>query len=115
MSKVNLVADTTPSIMLLNAVCKRFPKDDWTDKINLKVGEQHVEVKLTLNGVEIPFEATVNEMWTQVNNDLDKRALELVKQAIDGTDLQNLFDTIKRAEYEIEEAIKTSLAKLKGQ
>lgn len=113
MSKVSLITDTTPSIMLLNAVCKRFPEDDWPDKISLKTGEQHVEVKLTLNGVEVPFEDTVNEMWKQVNDDLDKRALEMVTRAIDGTDLENLFATVRRAEYEIEQAIKTSLAKFK--
>jgi hypothetical protein len=110
--KINVTEYKTPSIFLLNAICKQFPRDDMLEALNIPPGEQHVDVKLTVNGVEIPFEATINDLWKQCQDDLNTRALEQAKKIVLGAGLEELFDKIRQSEWEIENAFKAALTKL---
>jgi hypothetical protein len=111
MSKIDMVAQTTPAVALFNAICAHVARNDIREVLNVPEGSV-VDVKLTVNGVEIPFEPTVEHLWKQVNDNLDERAMELAKQIIAGAGLQDLFDRIKRAEWEIGDALEASFKKL---
>lgn len=110
MSNVDIIADTTPAILLLRAILDKFGDDcDLGKVVNIAPGKSIVEVKLTVNGIEIPFEHTINEMWTNVNNDVDNRALDRAREIISGAGLSRLFEAIKRADYELEQALNNAL------
>lgn len=112
MEKINLIADTTPSIALLNAVSEHFPKDDLLEKLKIVPGQTEVDVVLTINGVEIPFAPTIQSFWDQCVRDRDARATEIAMEAIKGAGLDNLFQVIRDAEWEIEQAIKAAMVKV---
>ena len=108
MAKMDILEKTTPAIALFNAICKHVARDDLREVLDLPEGSI-ADVVLTVNGVVIPFEDTVNDLWKQVNDDLNKRALDLVKKTILGANLEELFDRIRQSEWEIENAFKTAL------
>jgi len=110
--KIKVTDYSTPSVFLLNAICKQFPRDDMLEALNIPPGEQHVDVKLTVNGVEIPFEATINDLWRQCTDSVNERAQEIAKKTLLGSYLEELFDTIRQSEWEIENAFKNAMAKL---
>lgn len=117
MSQIDIIAHTTPSILLMNAVCAKIGRDDLTEALRFTKKEgggysSLVDVKLTVNGVEIPFESTVENMWNQLSNSVDARALAKAKDIISGAGLADLFDTIRHAEWEIGRALETSLEKI---
>jgi hypothetical protein len=68
---------------------------------------------LTVNGVEIPFESTIEDLWQQLNDQVDKRAVELAKKTILGAHLEDLFDQIRQSEVEIENAFKVAMQRIK--
>jgi hypothetical protein len=111
MSKLSLIANTTPSIFLLNAVSKQFPDKDLREALNLLEGSE-VDVKLTVNGVEIPFESTINDLWKQCQDDVNGRALEMAQKIISGAGLDDLFKTIREAEWQVGAALEKAMEKL---
>lgn len=112
MSQVDLVAHTTPSIALLNAICRKFDRNDVIAGLNIPHQTSVVEVKLTVNGVEIDFEKMVEELWRQANDNANERARQLAKDMIRGTKLQGLFEVMEKAEFEIGEALDKALEEI---
>jgi hypothetical protein len=112
MSIIDLTDQTTPAITLMNAVCNKFARDDIRACINLPEGSE-VEVKLTVNGVEIDFATTVQELWDQCNRDADGRALTMAKDIIKGAGLEKVREAVERAEWEISNALDESLKQIK--
>jgi hypothetical protein len=110
--KINIIADTTPSIALLNAIAEHFPKDDFASKLGMIPPNADVDVVLTVNGVEIPFAPMVQSFWDQCVRDRDARATEIAMEAIKGAGFDNLFQVIRNAEWEIEQAIKAAMVKV---
>lgn len=110
--KIDLVSHATASIMLMNAVAKHFPRSDLRAALSMERGGSTVEVKLTVNGVEIPFKSTIEDMWKQMVDSRDERALELAKDIITGAGLQNIFEAVRDAEWHISNALNEALEKM---
>lgn len=112
MSKMLISEHKTAAIVLFSAICMKFSHSDIVEELNL-APDNVADVVLTVNGVEIPFEPTVEEMWRQVNEDVDRRALKLAEEIISGAKLQGVFDAVRRAEWEISTALENALKEIK--
>ena len=101
----NVLNRDAAGIILMNAVS--IP-EGLVNKIASSPGGPNVEVKLTVNGVEVPFEQAVNEAferWERNFNDyVEKKAKELIMKAhlehIEES-MYNLRNEFENAEWKI--------------
>lgn len=109
--KVDLLGNKAPSILLMNAISKHFSTDELFDKVALKDGSE-IEVKLIVNGHEVPFDLIVQNIYDhceQIHDDeVIKKALRLLNLA----GLDDLKDTMRKARENIENALETALRNL---
>jgi predicted lipid-binding transport protein (Tim44 family) len=107
-SNVDVVAHTAPSIMLIEAMTRSSKNDALLEmfgfpKIPL---QQHVaEVKLTINGVEVDFVKTAQEMWDRMVHSYEKDVEEAARKLLSKTRFEKLEQIISQAEDEIEREV----------
>lgn len=106
-----LVRDSDKAgFFLMDALSAKF-KNSITDQPNLDPGKGEdrenfrFNVVLTVNGHQIPFRDTVEDIFDRMNAELDKRAMNMMKERFD-TAMEEL-NTLK------EEFIRTLQDKLK--
>lgn len=99
MSIVDCTDRTAPAIMLLNAMTRecQVSRLDILTKFNIPqvpLVDQCVKVCLTVNGVEVDFVKTSQEMWDRLAKGYDEAVLEKAKELISLSSFSNLADTI---------------------
>jgi hypothetical protein len=62
--------------------------------------------------VAVPFDLIVQNFWNQCEQHQDERATKIAMEAIKGAGLERVFEAVRKAEYEIEVALKESLSKV---
>ena len=106
-SHVDPTSRTTPGIFLLNMIAREAPHAQMIEHFRLTDPHSSghvrtVEVKMTINGVEVDFERSVNEMWERLSSSFDAQVLEKAKELLKLTRFSNLEDILQRAEWAIE-------------
>lgn len=99
---------TTPAIFLINAISREAPRGDVLNHFNIVTKEGHkpeVDVELTINGVSVDFEKTVNEMWERLSNRFDEKVLEKAKELVSMSRFSKIEELIQDAEWKIEEEL----------
>lgn len=112
MSIVNVTDNTAPAIMLINAMAREAPRDELLSTFNhpqFPLTHSSVDVRLTINGVEVDFMKTAQEMWDRLRRhhreDVEKCAKELLSQ----TRFDKLGELIQKVEWEIGQEIEKLL------
>ena len=109
--KVDPVSGTSSSILLLNAMAKMAPSSvEIAEIFGLERGDARaVSVELIVNGVSVPFAATVEDAWHAMAQRIDtmvtEKALELVSKAR----LDKLMCALDDAEWQIEKALEEAI------
>lgn len=62
-------------------------------------------VELKLNGVELPFKKTLEEMWSRAEANLEERAKERAYQMVSSAGLEAVRNALQEADYKIREAL----------
>jgi DNA primase len=108
MSIVNVIDHTAPSVMILEAMVRTAGHDQLLTMFGfpkVPLTHQHAEVKLFINGAEVDFIKTAQEMWDRMtrtyNEDLEEAARKLVKR----TRLEKLEEILSRAEELVESEV----------
>jgi hypothetical protein len=57
-------------------------------------GDKPAQICLTINGVEVPFSATVTEIYRRMSKDVDERAALLAARKVE--DLKAIFEQLMR-------------------
>lgn len=70
-----------------------------------KINSNPVSVTLLVNGVELPFTETMNDIYRRMEEQIDKQARELAERMVTAAGLEPLAEAIQKAEWEIKEAI----------
>jgi hypothetical protein len=86
-------------------------KSDIEQKFNLpdraSREQVEVEVELTINGVPVSFQKSVDELWERTMAQYEQRILEKAKELVSASRLGKLQEIIERAEWQLQEEIET--------
>lgn len=110
-SEIDVVAHNAPSMMILEAMAREVG-DDFIEKFNLK--GYTAEVKLTINGVEVDFVATAQELWDRLEAQFKEEVLEKAKELVGASRLSKLQRLTDRYEWEMENEIEQLFRKEDG-
>ena len=91
----------TPSIFLLNAISREACRADLLDhfKIVREDGKPTlVNVEMKINGVEVDFSATVNDMWKRLSSTFEEKVLEKAKELIRETRSDRFNEIVQQSE-----------------
>jgi hypothetical protein len=109
--KIDLLKGAAPDILLMDALVKHYSDDELFNKLKLGDGSE-TEVKLTVNGFEVPFDSIVRNIYghcEQVHDDeVIKQALRLLNLA----GLDDLKDTIRNAREKVEMSLEEIIRKI---
>lgn len=67
--------------------------------------DKDVTVTLTANGVELPFSATVNDIYRRMGAQRDEEARELAVKMVTAAGLDDLAEALRDVEWRVKEAI----------
>jgi hypothetical protein len=101
---INPTEHSTASIFLINAMAKAVAPGGLFEhfKIPTNSGQPvEVEVELKINGVEVPFKETLNEMWDRMRSRYKEDILEKAHELISQSRFEKLNDLLADAEYNI--------------
>jgi hypothetical protein len=111
MEKLPLKLDSPASHLAIIGIVlheKRFPKDKVP-----AVPTFGLEIEFKVNGVEVPFEASVKEMYDRMIAQVDELAAKRLHEMATLTGLDKLIDTIRQTEqtldWEVRKKIKDVL------
>lgn len=117
-SHVDPTSDTTPGIFLINVIARETVRRDMIKHFRLT--DPHspnhvrtVEVKMTINGVEVDFERSVNEMWERLSDTFENKVLEKAKELVKMTKFGKFQEILERAEWEIENELEKAFPEFK--
>jgi len=103
MSKIKLLVHTPVSVMLFNAMCESVSQDKLLEIYGLAATpDVVVDVKLTVNGVELDAERVLASCWEQLLVRYEQRVTQDAKAMVGGAGLQELADTFEEMKTRIE-------------
>ncbi len=109
--KLNIIKGEAPDILLMNALAKHYTDDELFNTIKLGDGSQ-TEVKLTVNGFEVPFDSIVQNIWDQCERVHDDEVIRKALKLLNLAGLDDLKDTIRNAREKVEMSLEELIQKL---
>lgn len=64
-----------------------------------------VEVKLLVNGIELPFTQTMNDIYRRMEANIDSQAHEIAEKMVTETGLAGIAEALRECEWKVKEAI----------
>lgn len=107
-SNVDCTARTAPAIMLLEAMVRESKIAELDKKFGLPavpLRNEFVRVELKINGVEVDFVKTAQEMWERLESQHEADVLEKAKELVGRTRLDKVHQLMERFEWEIEQEL----------
>jgi len=99
-----------PPYAFLIAAITLYSKGVLTDE--RLMGEARVEFRV--NGVDLPFEATMLDLWRRSSKHLDNQILRKAQELVDGASLAPLREKLEQMDREISELLREALDKQKA-
>ena len=105
------------NVIIFTAMVDAFPDGDLLEVFGIKAGGDHTvaEVKMTVNGIEVPVVATLAYFWKKYDDHLNKAAQEKAKEMILGAGLQDTLNALQNAEWQIDTALDAFLKSKEAQ
>lgn len=97
--------DNFPEFFLIAAIT-RAQKESGTE-----LPVMPIEVILTVNGVELPYTETMDDVWIRSQAEFDKKVLEKAKELISDARLEAVLDVIEDARSMIFSALEKASTK----
>lgn len=109
---IDITKENPTAILLMNAFAL-LPQMEQDEVLLMDNETRHmVEVRVTLNGVEVPFVKALDEAFELVFANEDKRIEEKALDLLKARGLDNLVYALQQAEYQIEQAFEQAGVKL---
>lgn len=105
-SRINPTDHSTAGIFLINTIAREVPRANILEhfRIDRKTGDPEsvkVEVRMTINGVEVDFEKSINDMWERLSKTFDAAVLDKARDLVMLTKHQDILDILRSAEREL--------------
>jgi hypothetical protein len=109
--KIDLIKGDDADILLMNALAKHYSDDDLFNKI--KPGsDSTVDVKLTVNGFEVPFDTIVKNIVDDCNKVHDDEVVDRAMRLLNLAGLDDLRETMRNAREAVELALEAAIRKV---
>lgn len=96
---VNVVAHSTASILILEAMLLRIGKADLMNEFGMKGSEAEVELKV--NGVAVPVVQSLEEAWLRLESVVERRAKQIALRMVTEAGLEPIAKALREAEQSI--------------
>lgn len=73
--------------------------------LGAKIATNPVEVQLLVNGVELPFRATLDNLWGRMEADIEERARAMAERMVTEAGLEGVADALRDVEWKVKEAL----------
>ena len=106
-TKVNFLGDSTPELVVLNLLVKEAEKQgEWDFTVIFNIPDpacQEVDVKLTLNDVEVPFKEYIESIFAKFDEYVEEEAKKKVDAFFSRNGLASLTEKIDEISVELSE------------
>lgn len=116
--KIDCLEQKTASILIFRMMCQL--DEDQGRKFDLRElfkmpseGDNNVDIKVTVNGVEVDPIKCLETCRQHLESAFEQRVGEVAKEMVSLAGLDQLREKIRKAKYEISEAIDNALEKVK--
>jgi hypothetical protein len=70
-----------------------------------KINSNPVEVTLLVNGVELPFVETMNDIYQRMERQIDEQAREVAEKMVTEAGLDGVADALREVEWKVKDAL----------
>lgn len=116
--KIDVLDHSTASILVFRMMCQLEEKQrpvigDLRKMFNMAEDNNDVDIKITVNGVEVDAVECLNTCWANLERTHEDRAYALAREMISLSGLSDIEEKIRDAEREINNAVDDALNKLR--
>jgi hypothetical protein len=111
--KIDLIKGQAPDILLMNALSAHYSTEDMFDKLKIGDGSK-AEVKLTVNGFEVPFDSIVQDIYHHCEQVHDSEVVQRALKLLSLAGLDELRDAMRKARDTVETALENAVRKLES-
>lgn len=108
--KIDLVRGNVEDVILLEALVAHFGDDKFFEEVKPDVST--VDVVLTVNGKEVPFNLIVKEMAARHATIYDDQVIKKALKLLNLAGLDDLKETIRNAREKVEMSLEDIIRKL---
>ncbi len=106
--QVEVLRQDDVGFTIFESMCKVCPDAfDMCEKFGIKI-EMGVlptaEVKMTVNGIEVPVIQTISDYWKRFDEMVKSEAKQMVEEMLNGSGLRDVLSEIERSEFRIQDA-----------
>lgn len=114
--QVNILSRTDAEHLLFSAMVLHCKDDlDMLKIFNIPEREQTVTVQVLVNGVEVPFLASVADNWGRIMKQFDQAVREEAESRLKGSNLKNLERIMREFDWQIGEELNKLFPNTKGE
>lgn len=73
-----------------------------------KINTNPVDVTLLVNGIEMPFTETMNDIYRRMEDQIDGRAREIAEKMVTEAGLDGVAEALREVELKVREALRTA-------
>ena len=96
---INATSKEFPGFFVIAAITK-FKKETGD-----KITTNPVEVTLLVNGIEVPFAETMNDIYQRMEKQIDERARVLAEKMVLEAGLEGVSDALREVERKVKDAL----------
>jgi predicted transcriptional regulator len=111
MMKIDILRQQAPEVLLMNALDKHYSDDELFNKLKLGNGSE-TEVKLTVNGFEVPFDSIVQNIYDHCEQVHDDEVVKKAVMLLNLAGLDDMQDTIRNARERVEMSLEELIQKI---
>lgn len=108
--KIDLVKGNIEDVALVNALVGYFGDDKFFDEVEPDVSV--VDVLLTVNGKQVPFDLVVRDVASQLRDIQDDQVIKRALQLLSLAGLDDLKDTIRLAREKVEMSLEEIIRRM---
>lgn len=75
------------------------------DEVSEQIKGRYADVTLLVNGVELPFTQTINDIYLRMKNQIEEEAREMAEKMVTEAGLESIADALREVEWKVKDAL----------
>ena len=100
--KIDIRTNNLPGLFVIQAIVQGKKLNDVI--ASRKEGEL-LDIQLIINGVEVPFISTLENLWERANDDINNRAMDMAIKMVTAAKLDGVVNALNELEYKMIDAL----------
>lgn len=94
---IDVTSQEFPGFFIIAAITR--------SKVDIDKISNPVEVTFLVNGIELPFTDTINDIYRRMNERLDMEAIEIAEKMVTEAGLDGVAEALREVEWKVKEAL----------